>query len=312
MRLASTEALMKDQLTKTADDIQKSAGENITFAEASVIPSSPNPPLIIVFALLGGLASASDLPFGLSAARSSGARKKRSRLPLSTEAPGAPRRTFAFATGGAGAFRRRVAVAHDPSFSPATRRGAFHAQRLLSDRARCAVDGLRAPRQDRRLYRRAAALHRRDRICPWRHRLSLLALCHCQSCRAAEPHARASDWLGDHSHAALSPRRWVRRAARRHARPLWRVCLYRHGAAAREARAATASDQISPRPGARAHPACALHRDHDQCRRSRRGRSHSVVAGPCQDRHHRGSSVRGRAVGHSRLQTPKPPVVRSC
>ena len=55
MRLASTEALMKDQLTKTADDIQKSAGENITFAEASVIPSSPNPPLIIFFALLGGL-----------------------------------------------------------------------------------------------------------------------------------------------------------------------------------------------------------------------------------------------------------------
>ena len=64
------EALMKDQLTKTADDIQKSAGENITFAEASVIPSSPNPPLIIGFALLGGLASASDLPFGSSAARS--------------------------------------------------------------------------------------------------------------------------------------------------------------------------------------------------------------------------------------------------
>ena len=48
---------MKEQLTKTSDDIQKSAGENITFAEASVIPSSPNPPLIIGLALLAGLAS---------------------------------------------------------------------------------------------------------------------------------------------------------------------------------------------------------------------------------------------------------------
>jgi uncharacterized protein involved in exopolysaccharide biosynthesis len=55
MRLASVEALMKAQQTKTPDDIQKSAGENITFAEASVIPSSPNPPLIIGLALLAGL-----------------------------------------------------------------------------------------------------------------------------------------------------------------------------------------------------------------------------------------------------------------
>ena len=66
MRLASAESLMKEQLTKTADDIQKSAGENITFAEASVVPSSPNPPLIILFS--PGLARlASGLPFGLSA-----------------------------------------------------------------------------------------------------------------------------------------------------------------------------------------------------------------------------------------------------
>ena len=48
---------MKEQPAKTSDDIQKSAGENITFAEASVIPSSPNPSLIIGLALLGGLAA---------------------------------------------------------------------------------------------------------------------------------------------------------------------------------------------------------------------------------------------------------------
>ena len=61
MRLASVEALMKEQPAKTSDDIQKSAGENITFAEASVIPSSPNPSLIIGLALLGGLAAGTGL-----------------------------------------------------------------------------------------------------------------------------------------------------------------------------------------------------------------------------------------------------------
>jgi uncharacterized protein involved in exopolysaccharide biosynthesis len=55
MRLAGAESLMKEQLTKTPDEIQKSAGENITFAEASVIPSSPNPPLIIGLTFLAGL-----------------------------------------------------------------------------------------------------------------------------------------------------------------------------------------------------------------------------------------------------------------
>ena len=34
-------------------------------------------------------------------------------------------------------------------------------------------------------------------------------------------------------------------------------------------------------------------------------------AGPCQDRDHRGSSFRSRAVGHSRPQAPEPPVVLS-
>jgi uncharacterized protein involved in exopolysaccharide biosynthesis len=55
MRLAGAESLIKEQLTKTPNEIQKSAGENITFAKASVIPSSPNPPFIIGLTLLAGL-----------------------------------------------------------------------------------------------------------------------------------------------------------------------------------------------------------------------------------------------------------------
>jgi uncharacterized protein involved in exopolysaccharide biosynthesis len=103
MRLASTEALMKDQLTKTADDIQRSAGENITFAEASVIPSSPNPPLIIFFALLGGFGVGIGLALWLErspqqrhAQRSQAAGDPRPEHASSAfEAPEAPRRSFA-------------------------------------------------------------------------------------------------------------------------------------------------------------------------------------------------------------------------
>ena len=101
MRLASTEALMKDQLTKTADDIQKSAGENITFAEASVIPSSPNPPLIIFFALLGGMGVGIGLALWLerSPQRRHAQKPETAGSPRTPsvvlQAPGAPRRSFA-------------------------------------------------------------------------------------------------------------------------------------------------------------------------------------------------------------------------
>ena len=55
MRLASADSLIKEQLSKTPEDILKTADENITFAQASTIPSSPNPPLLIGIALLVGL-----------------------------------------------------------------------------------------------------------------------------------------------------------------------------------------------------------------------------------------------------------------
>ena len=65
--------------------------------------------------------------------------------------------------------------------------------------------------------------------------------------------------------AALHQRRRVRRAARQHARPLWRVCVYRYGAVARETRAAAARDQVSSLPRGGAGAARALYRGDDQC-----------------------------------------------
>jgi uncharacterized protein involved in exopolysaccharide biosynthesis len=55
MRMASADKLIKEQLSKTPEDILKTAGENITFAQASAVPSSPKPLLVIGIALLVGL-----------------------------------------------------------------------------------------------------------------------------------------------------------------------------------------------------------------------------------------------------------------
>ena len=70
MRLTSVDSLIKEQLGKSPDDILKSAGENVTFAEASVIPSSPNPPLILGIALFLGIAAGPGLVLWLERKRS--------------------------------------------------------------------------------------------------------------------------------------------------------------------------------------------------------------------------------------------------
>jgi len=55
MRLAAIDGLIKEELSKPAKDIQKRTGENVTFAEANLVPSSPKPVVVIGIALLIGL-----------------------------------------------------------------------------------------------------------------------------------------------------------------------------------------------------------------------------------------------------------------
>jgi len=57
MRLASTEALITDQLGKTRQAVVNAAGENVTFAQANVVPSGPNPATFVGVSLLFGLIS---------------------------------------------------------------------------------------------------------------------------------------------------------------------------------------------------------------------------------------------------------------
>ena len=69
MRLTSVDSLIKEQLGKSPDDILKSAGENVTFAEASLVPSSPDPPLILGIALFLGMAAGPGLALWLERKR---------------------------------------------------------------------------------------------------------------------------------------------------------------------------------------------------------------------------------------------------
>lgn len=57
MRLASTDSLVKQQFARSQDEMLKGAGENITLAQANVVPSSPKPLVFIGVALLIGLAA---------------------------------------------------------------------------------------------------------------------------------------------------------------------------------------------------------------------------------------------------------------
>jgi uncharacterized protein involved in exopolysaccharide biosynthesis len=56
MRVEAADAAIKATLSKTSEEIERTAGGNVSFAQATTVPSSPNPPLLIGVALLVGLA----------------------------------------------------------------------------------------------------------------------------------------------------------------------------------------------------------------------------------------------------------------
>jgi uncharacterized protein involved in exopolysaccharide biosynthesis len=54
-RLEAADGLLKAQLSKTTEEIERTGGEGVIFAQAVSVPSSPNPLVSIVLALVGGL-----------------------------------------------------------------------------------------------------------------------------------------------------------------------------------------------------------------------------------------------------------------
>ena len=56
MRLEAVEAVLKAPLSKTSEEIKRTADGNVSFAQASAVPSSPNPTFLIGVASLVGLA----------------------------------------------------------------------------------------------------------------------------------------------------------------------------------------------------------------------------------------------------------------
>ena len=55
MRLEAVDAVLKAQLSKTSEEIKRTADGNVSFAQANAVPSSPNPPFLIGVASLVGL-----------------------------------------------------------------------------------------------------------------------------------------------------------------------------------------------------------------------------------------------------------------
>jgi uncharacterized protein involved in exopolysaccharide biosynthesis len=55
MRLQAADALLSAEMGKTTEEIERAAGGDATFAQADMVPSSPNPPSLIGLALLIGL-----------------------------------------------------------------------------------------------------------------------------------------------------------------------------------------------------------------------------------------------------------------
>jgi uncharacterized protein involved in exopolysaccharide biosynthesis len=56
MRLEAADAALKAQMSKTNEEIERTADGNVSFAQVTAIPSSPNPSFLIGVALLVGLA----------------------------------------------------------------------------------------------------------------------------------------------------------------------------------------------------------------------------------------------------------------
>jgi uncharacterized protein involved in exopolysaccharide biosynthesis len=56
MRLEAADARLKAQLSKTSDEIERTTGENVSFAQVTAIPSGPDASFLIGIALLLGLA----------------------------------------------------------------------------------------------------------------------------------------------------------------------------------------------------------------------------------------------------------------
>jgi uncharacterized protein involved in exopolysaccharide biosynthesis len=55
MRVQAADALLNAQMGKTTEEIERTASGNVTFAQADMVPSSPNPPILIALTLLIGL-----------------------------------------------------------------------------------------------------------------------------------------------------------------------------------------------------------------------------------------------------------------
>lgn len=54
-RVAAADAFLKAQLGKSLEEVERTAGENVTFAQPIAVPSSPNHPLLIGISLFLGL-----------------------------------------------------------------------------------------------------------------------------------------------------------------------------------------------------------------------------------------------------------------
>ena len=65
VRLATADSLFKAELGKSTEEILNGAGENIAFAQANVVPSSPKPLLVIGLAFLVGLLASIGLAIWL-------------------------------------------------------------------------------------------------------------------------------------------------------------------------------------------------------------------------------------------------------